>query len=126
MLADVAPDVRRLTLPLPTRPGHVHAYLLRAEDGWTLVDTGLALPAVAERLAAAQEELDAPVVRIVITHMHPDHVGGAEQAAAITGAPVAQGILDYAQCARVWGDPDWPTRIARWFRSHGVPADVAA
>ena len=26
--------IRRVTLPLPTRPGHVHAYLLPGEDGW--------------------------------------------------------------------------------------------
>ena len=36
--------VVRVTLPLPTGPGHVHAYLLRGADGWTLVDTGLGLP----------------------------------------------------------------------------------
>ena len=57
--------------------------------------------------------------------MHPDHVGGAELAAAATGAPVFQGRLDYAQCERVWGSDDWPERIAEWFLRHGVPKDVA-
>ena len=57
--------------------------------------------------------------------MHPDHVGGAELAAAATGAPVFQGRLDYAQCERVWGSDDWPERIAEWFLRHGVPSDVA-
>jgi glyoxylase-like metal-dependent hydrolase (beta-lactamase superfamily II) len=80
------PGVRRLTLPLPLRPGHVHVYFLRGEDGWTLVDTGLALPDLEERLAAAVAKLDGPVVGVAVTHMHPDHVGGAQQAAAVTGA----------------------------------------
>ena len=57
--------------------------------------------------------------------MHPDHVGGAEAAAQATGAPVLQGRLDYAQCERVWGSPDWPEQIAEWFLLHGVPAHVA-
>src|SRR5438876_11439205 len=104
--------IRRLTLPLPTGPKHVHCYLV---DG-TLFDTGLGLG-------------DAPwgsvvVGRIAITHFHPDHVGGAEAAAAATGAPVFQGGLDYAQCERVWGSEDWPERMAAWFTKYGVPADV--
>ena len=37
---ELGDGIRRVTLPLPTRPGHVHAYLLPGEDGWTLVDTG--------------------------------------------------------------------------------------
>jgi glyoxylase-like metal-dependent hydrolase (beta-lactamase superfamily II) len=105
--------VRRVTLPLPTGPRHVHCYLV---DG-TLFDTGLGVG-------------DAPwstvtVERIAITHFHPDHVGGAAAAAAATGAPVYQGGLDYAQCERVWGSDDWPERMAAWFRKHGVPGDDA-
>jgi glyoxylase-like metal-dependent hydrolase (beta-lactamase superfamily II) len=116
---EVTEGVRRLTLPLPTGPGHVHCYLLAGNDGWTLVDTGLALPGLAEALAGVT------VARIVITHFHPDHVGGAEPARLATGATVFQGELDYAQCERVWGSADWPARIAGWFRRNGVPAEVA-
>ena len=120
---ELEPGVLRLTLPLPTGPRHVHCYLLRGDDGWTLVDTGLGL------MQGSWDEilalLDGPVVRIFITHMHPDHVGGAEAAASATGAPVIQGRLDYAQCERVWGSDDWPERIADWFLVNGVPPDVA-
>ena len=105
--------IRRLTLPLPTGPRHVHCYLV---DG-TLFDTGLGLG-------------DAPwssagIERIAITHFHPDHVGGAAAAAAASGAPVFQGGLDYAQCERVWGSDDWPERMAAWFTTHGVPRESA-
>jgi glyoxylase-like metal-dependent hydrolase (beta-lactamase superfamily II) len=106
-------SVRRLTLPLPTGPRHVHCYIA---DG-TLFDAGLGIepPSWGEF----------GIERIAITHLHPDHVGGAEAAAAETGATVYQGGLDYAQCERVWGSHDWPERIADWFLTHGVPEPIA-
>jgi glyoxylase-like metal-dependent hydrolase (beta-lactamase superfamily II) len=111
--------IRRITTPLPTRPGHVHSYLLPGGDGWTLVDTGMGLPNAQEVWAAALD--GAEVVRILVTHFHPDHVGAAADVAELTGAPVYQGELDYSQCVRVWGDSNWAERIADWFLRHGVP-----
>jgi len=107
-----ADGTRRLTLPLPTGPRHVHCYVV---DG-TLFDTGIGIG------DAPWHELE--IERIAITHMHPDHVGGAEAASAATGAGVYQGALDYAQCERVWGSRDWPERIAAWFLRHGVPEEI--
>jgi glyoxylase-like metal-dependent hydrolase (beta-lactamase superfamily II) len=117
--------IRRVTLPLPSRPGHVHAYLLPGDDGWTVVDTGLGLPDAPERWAAELAELgDDPVRRIVITHFHPDHVGAAADLAELTGGEVSQGRVDYEQCALVWGGEDWSGVLVEWFRRHGVPPDV--
>jgi glyoxylase-like metal-dependent hydrolase (beta-lactamase superfamily II) len=109
----VEEGISRLTLPLPTGPQHVHCYLA----GGTLFDTGLGLGSVPWSSAGIE--------RIAITHFHPDHVGGAEAAAAETGAAVYQGGLDYAQCERVWGSDDWPERMAAWFVKHGVPEAVS-
>jgi glyoxylase-like metal-dependent hydrolase (beta-lactamase superfamily II) len=114
--------IRQITTPLPTRPGHVHSYLLPGDDGWTLVDTGIGLPDAQEVWA---ESLDgAEVARIFVTHFHPDHVGAAADVAELTKAPVHQGTLDYAQCELVWANPAWPERIADWFDIHGVPHDI--
>lgn len=121
---ELAGGIRRVTTPLPTRPGHVHSYLLPGADGWTLVDTGIGLPDARERWAAELATLGGPVARIVVTHFHPDHVGAAAVLAELTGAPVLEGALDYAQCELVWGNPAWPRRIADWFRHHGVPEHV--
>jgi len=116
--------IRSVTLPLPTRPGHVHAYALPGSDGWTIVDTGLGLPDAKERWARELEELPGPVRRIVVTHFHPDHVGAAADLVELTDAPVAQGRLDYDQCRLVWGGEDWADVLVDWFASNGVPDAV--
>jgi glyoxylase-like metal-dependent hydrolase (beta-lactamase superfamily II) len=117
--------IRRVTMPLPTRPGHVHAYLLAGDEGWTVVDTGLGLPDARERWQTELGRVDGPVRRIVITHFHPDHIGAASDLAELTGAVVHEGELDYAQCELVWGSDSWPERIAGWFRENGVPPPLA-
>ena len=98
---------------MPSGPRHVHCYVIDGDDGPILVDTGFG-------------GLDRwpEVAAIVVTHMHPDHVGGAREAHEATGAEVHQGALDYAQTERVWGSMDWPHRIVEWFTSHGVPAQA--
>ena len=118
--------IRRVTLPLPTRPGHVHAYLLPGEDGWTLVDTGIGLPEAKETWAAELERAGGRVATVFVTHFHPDHIGAAADLHELTGAPVVQGTLDYAQCELVWGNPAWSERLVEWFRLHGAPDDVTA
>src|SRR2546423_443338 len=111
--------VARLTLPLPTGPRHVHCYLLDGGEGRLLVDTGLGLPG--DEVAWDGLEVDS----IVLTHMHPDHVGGAQSAAEATRASVHQLALDYDQCVRVWGSADWPERMAGRVRSPREPAGRA-
>jgi len=123
-MGELPGGIRQVTLPLPTRPGHVHAYLLPGDDGWTVVDTGVGLPDAKEQWRAELERAGGKVARIFVTHFHPDHVGAAADLHELTGAPVYQGALDYAQCELVWGNPAWSERLVEWFHLHGPPAGV--
>jgi glyoxylase-like metal-dependent hydrolase (beta-lactamase superfamily II) len=123
-MEELVRGIRRVTMPLPTRPGHVHAYLLPGEEGWTLVDTGIGLPDAKETWKAELEQVDGPVATVFVTHFHPDHVGAAADLHELTGAPVVQGTLDYAQCELVWGNPAWSERLVDWFQLHGAPGGV--
>lgn len=69
----------------------VNSFALVGDDGAvTLVDAGLdRAPARIVAGLAALGKHPADVQRIVLTHAHPDHAGGAREMAARTDAPVA-------------------------------------
>jgi glyoxylase-like metal-dependent hydrolase (beta-lactamase superfamily II) len=54
----------------------INVYLVREEDGYTLVDTGLS--AAGKAIVAKVRAMPLPVVRIALTHAHGDHVGGLD------------------------------------------------
>ncbi len=73
----LAEGVGWLRLPLPMALDHVNAYVLDDGDGWTLIDPGMDTPACRAALGAALAGPLAgkPVLRVIVTHYHPDHIG---------------------------------------------------
>jgi len=120
-MVDVEEGVRRITFALPLGIDHVHCYLLRSSSGgWILVDTSLGVRDPEAQWRPVLDALDAPVEQIVVTHLHPDHVGGARDLHELTGAPVLQGRDDYAQCVAAWERRD-PTQFVAYWAQHGMP-----
>lgn len=73
----------RLPLPMPALD-HVNIYALEEPDGWTLIDTGIGWAPCRKALARARAGALAgrPILRAVLTHHHPDHIGLAGGLAA--------------------------------------------
>ena len=67
----VTPNLVRLN-----RLHFVNAYLVREEDGITLVDTTMG--GAADALIAAAADAGAPIRRIALTHGHGDHAGSVD------------------------------------------------
>jgi glyoxylase-like metal-dependent hydrolase (beta-lactamase superfamily II) len=65
------PDVTRIS-----RFGFVNCYLVREDDGLTLVDTMIG--GSAKAILAAASTLQAPILRIALTHGHGDHIGSLD------------------------------------------------
>ena len=76
---EILPGLKWLRLPLPFMLGHINVWLLKDGGGWAIVDTGIN----SEITRRTWKKLfsgplsNAPVSRVLVTHLHPDHVGCA-------------------------------------------------
>ncbi len=77
-----------------TRLHFVNAYLVREEDGFTLIDTTTS--GATDDLLSAAEEGGAEIRRLVLTHGHGDHVGSLDALKQRLGdaLPVSMSELD--------------------------------
>ena len=76
-VVEVAPGILWARMPMPMALDHINVYLLRGDEGWTLIDTGLNTEVARARWEhiAANHLQGLPIVRLVCTHMHYDHAG---------------------------------------------------
>ncbi len=101
---------------LTPQPG-INTWLLRGDDGVTLVDTGLDAPGL-ERALRRLGVHPREVTRVVLTHGHPDHAGGLRRLRAAGAAPEV--LVGAGDLATVRGDAPQPdsdpsTRLGRLF-----------
>ena len=68
------------------RAHFVNAYLVREDDGFTLVDTTLG--GGAQKLIDAAHNAGEEIRRIALTHGHSDHIGSLDQLKHSLGASV--------------------------------------
>jgi glyoxylase-like metal-dependent hydrolase (beta-lactamase superfamily II) len=87
-------DVQQLT-----RAHFVNAYLVREDDGFTLIDTGLG--GAADSLLAIARRISREIRRVALTHGHQDHVGSLDALRERLGADVEvlMSDLDARECA---------------------------
>jgi glyoxylase-like metal-dependent hydrolase (beta-lactamase superfamily II) len=76
-LIEVAPGVRWARLPVPGPLKHINVWAVEDGEGVAIVDTGLPLDACKDawRGVFAGPLAGRAVTRVIVTHMHPDHLG---------------------------------------------------
>ena len=124
--AELLPGMWRLPLPLRDTPlGHVNTYLIKADNGYLLVDCGWdtadTLQALEGHTRALHIRLE-EVRHLVITHIHPDHYGLAGRLRSISKAELSFHRLErmyiesrYANADELLGE------MREWLRLNGTP-----
>ncbi|MEL7454562.1 MAG: MBL fold metallo-hydrolase, partial [Pseudomonadota bacterium] len=120
---EVAPGIHWLRMPLHFSLAWINLWLIDDGSAWTIVDTGMPLE---ETKAAWQtifdEKLDgSPVKRIIVTHMHPDHIGNAGWLHRETGAELWISRLEYVTCRMLCADTgrEAPVSALEFYRRAG-------
>ena len=125
---EVAPGVRWIRMGLPFALDHINLWLLRdavdGREGWTVVDCCV----TRDEAKAQWEQVFAtqlgglPVLRVIVTHMHPDHIGLAHWLCERWDCPLWISATDYYS-ARINSNADISfggEAAARFFASHGM------
>ena len=125
---EVAPGVKWIRMSLPFVLNHINLWLLRDSiagvEGWSVVDCCISKDeSKAQWEDIFTNELDAlPILRVIVTHMHPDHIGLAHWLCQRWNVGLWISATDY-QVAR-WGCLG-PTAFggapaAAFFAQHGL------
>ncbi|MDM0006807.1 MBL fold metallo-hydrolase [Variovorax sp. J22G73] len=126
---EVAPGVRWIRMRLPFALDHINLWLLRdtldGVAGWTVVDCCIDH---AESRAQWEQIFETqlqglPILRVIVTHMHPDHIGLAHWLCERWKAPMWISSTDYhvARVLSTAGDTlAGGEQAASFFASHGM------
>ncbi len=124
----VADGIYWLRMPLPFSLGHINLWLLEADDGWAAVDTGIftELSKDVWRQTIGQVMGDKPINHVVVTHLHPDHVGCAGWLTDEYGIDLWMTREEYLLCRVLVADTgrEAPEEGISFYRAAGFPEDA--
>jgi glyoxylase-like metal-dependent hydrolase (beta-lactamase superfamily II) len=124
----VAEGVYWVRMPLPFALKWINLWLLRDDDGWVVVDTGVATEESRLHWRAIFDQVleGLPVKKVLITHMHPDHVGLAGWITRKFGASLWMSRLEYLTCRTLVADTgrEAPEAGVAFYRAAGWDEDA--
>jgi glyoxylase-like metal-dependent hydrolase (beta-lactamase superfamily II) len=124
----VAPGVLWLRMPLPFTLSHINLWAIEDGDGWAVIDSGIQSPDTVEawRGVLAGPCGGRPVTRVIVTHMHPDHVGMAGWLARKFSCRLWMTRLEYLACRVLVADTgrEAPDDAIDFYRRAGWEEDA--
>jgi len=76
-IKEVADGVYWSRMSLPFTLDHINLWLLEDDTGWTVIDTGISTKEIrgSWQQVIKQHLKNKPIKRVIVTHLHPDHIG---------------------------------------------------
>ncbi|WP_395341163.1 MBL fold metallo-hydrolase [Ningiella sp. W23] len=113
-LREVDADIFWLRMPLPFDLDHINLYLIKDGDGYAAIDTGIGTNTTELIWDQIFSEFNIRLSKIIVTHMHPDHIGMAGYLSERFKAPLYMTMSEYfvarAIVAGGRGASDWHDR----------------
>jgi len=105
-VVDVVAGVKWLRMPLGGALQFINVWAIADGEGWTIVDTGLQTRDTAQawRMAFKEGLEGKPVTRVIVTHLHPDHIGLAGWMTRKFDCRLWMTRLEYMQCRMLIAD----------------------
>jgi glyoxylase-like metal-dependent hydrolase (beta-lactamase superfamily II) len=121
----IADGVHWLRMPLPMELEHINLWLLEEDSGWAVVDTGIDTDESRDvwRNTIASLMRDKPIDHVVVTHLHPDHVGCAGWLVDEYGIDLWMTREEYLLCRILVADTGKiaPKEGLRFYKAAGFP-----
>ena len=120
---EIADGIFWLRMPLPFGLDHINLWALEEEESWSVVDTGTNTPEIRAIWDSFWKNRGKgkPVRRVVVTHLHPDHVGLAGWMCRKWDADLWMSRTDYLMCRTLVGDTGRtaPQEALRFYQAAG-------
>jgi len=125
---EIRPGIHWIRMRLPMQLNHINLWLLEDGDGWTIVDTGIRN----DETTSAWEQLffgamrGRPIKRVIVTHMHPDHIGLAGWLCRRFKVELWISRTEYLMCRNLAADTgqEAPNEALRFYRAAGFPEEL--
>ena len=121
----VAPGVFWIRMPLPFRLNHINLWLIEDTDGWTLIDTGMAMDEARNAWSRIIEKhLNGQKInRIIVTHFHSDHAGLAGWLTDKFSSLLWMSQTEWERTRLLTGGPTkaWSKEVLKFFKMAGCP-----
>ena len=126
---NLPPGIHRIELPLPFELESVNVFLVRLAEGYLLIDCGMDTEPAFQAFEHGMQALGlrwTDIKQILLTHMHPDHMGLSAKLLQLTGAELMMHETEARHLELVTNSERRLPWLGSAFTEAGMPQDMQA